>query len=285
MNFNNETSPQDLNKKLIKKYKYGLMDVAYVIAEILLEDFSFEGYSIHRIKISEAIKTLEKIKEDFIGMLRRYYSGCDLFGEYVKFDDLIKRDNFIKSEFKSTFEQIESMINMWKYFQDNDSPKFSWRPKTKKHIIASTFMMERQHIVKILRWFYSRLQGAEYRDILKTKQKIDEEINLLNRAQKRIGKSNTEKIVILRCLFFPEMTGSTSRVVDQVKSIEFGKDSVTVKTISEDKKFEIVRCIQFGKYKPVFSSTKIEIKEQETQVPRYLIFPNKYKYKFGLIST
>lgn len=285
MNFDKKTTPQDLNSELKKNYGYGLLDISYLIAEILLEDFPFEGSSLHGIRkqiIRKAKEELVKTEKNFIDMLRGYYAHYDLNGKYHELTGEIEKENFVKNEFPQTFEKIDHMTQKWKAIMDNLDPNFKWRPKNKKSIIASILKTNWVDTVNILKWFYTHLKGADYREKLRTKCRINEEIKLLKRAQQRVLRKNLKDIVILRHLFFPEERFSrinikSFRDIYFIKFIEFNRKSIKIKSIIKDLKVEWFRQIIFEKNIPNFSQSKRKIESLTKQDSPYIIFPEGTK--------
>jgi hypothetical protein len=279
MQFDKQTAANEINSLLKKEYGYNLLGVAYLIATVFLEEFALDLYSLHGIRIRCAINKLTKISQEFRGTLRVYYSNFDYLGIYNSFSKE-QKEMYIDSNFKSTFEKFDQMKKEMETNLTEPGYIFRWRPLKKKGIIASLLKMNWDDRVRLFDWFYTRLQGACYRDELKVRRNYSEEIRLLKRAEKRIVKRNPVGIVILRHLFVPEERFhalKSSQGYFYMNGITFGINTIGISIISKDEKNEFLIEGKYVNSKLLFSANVREINFNLRQASPYIYFPNGQK--------
>jgi hypothetical protein len=191
-----------------------------------------------------------------------------------------KREIYIDINFKNTFEKIDQIKKEMETDLIEPGYILRWRPLKKKGIMASFFKMRWDDKVKLLDWFYARLQGACYRDELKMRSNYSEEIKLLKRAEGRIVKRNPKSIVVLRHMFFPEERFSTHKSLHDyqyINGIKFGKDTIEMSIISKENENEFLIESKFVNSKPHFRATIGEIKPIIKHARPYICFPTGQK--------
>ena len=258
-----------------------LLNYTHVIAEVLME--SFWGYPIYGMKKSSIQSELEynkKMHKELIDNLRYYSYKFPIFPEYEEIKTKKEKDDFLidKSGAKSYLEFLEQRREeLEEYLNNSSSKKTKGRPIEKKNKIASIFASKMishkrpdwPNIVRLLRWFYVRLQDTLYGSELKIGDKIRKEKKLFIRQCSSIIKKDIKKNIARREIFFPQLLRNETTLFPQ--SIKFSKDSIETSRIYREKL--ITYKVKFSGKKRYFSSHVSKLPTIE-KIRSSITFPN-----------
>ncbi|MBE3118439.1 MAG: hypothetical protein IMZ50_06765 [Candidatus Atribacteria bacterium] len=275
----NNFSTKKLDDYLAKRYECSLIQVAFMIATVLSEWYSVDGISIYGIKISAALKQLNRIRSDFLNSMIGYFNRFDLWGRFRSLSPE-RKELFVRTNFEEAFKKFDQMGTELKPL-DIDGPGFpKWRPKKKLGIIASMLKMSPEDRLGIIEWFYARLQGATYGGDLYMRGNSGEKTKRLKRMIKRFAARNVRTLVILRHLYFPEERfGKTESFYDSfsIKQIDFRRNMIRICRIPKKNPKELLTEVRFENTRMLVSNSFKAIQPSSEEVKPRLSFPTDEK--------
>jgi len=265
---NKNFSAKELNDYLAKRYECSLIQIAYWIATVLTDSYSYDAITRYGIKISDASKKLDGIQRDFMESMVGYFNRFDLWGQF-KLLSPERKKRFVRERFEETFKTFKEWATEIRHLRLGLGSR-KRRPRKKLANIVSALNMSPKDRLGIIEWFYSRLQKTTYRGDLYMRGNSWEKTKRLDRMVKRSEAHDKAQVEVSRKFFFPgKRLGSwtTFYHMFSIKEIDFRRNMIRIRRISKENpeqwlteaRFEDARMKVWDKHRAIRPSSK-EIK-------------------------